>query len=184
MIPADFEAEALYAPDAWFVHDVLEIDVEAGRVVGVIDTTRLGALVEAQRPHPGHHKHLPGAVAIQVTGTLGNLHAVYVLGLRPSQGWVGYGTHVREARFRRMGTIGPPVEAELQATRARRRAERRVRDRVHRPQGPDDAVRGPREHHAVPRRAGSRRRSVRGRAGGAGEASDVQSQLEALGYVD
>lgn len=119
MIPHDFEAEALYAPEAWFVHDVLEIDVDGGRVVGLIDTTRLGALVDAQRTHPGHHKHLPGAVAIQVTGTLGNLHAVYALGLRPSQGWVGYGTHVREARFRRMGAVGPPVVAELRATRAR-----------------------------------------------------------------
>lgn len=119
MIPPDFEAEALYAPDAWFVHEVLEIDAEGHRVVGLIDTTRLGVLVEAQRELPGHRKHLPGAVAIQVTGTLGNLHAVYVLGLRPSQGWVGYGTHVRDARFRRMGHIGPPIVAALHATRAR-----------------------------------------------------------------
>ena len=119
MIPADFPAEALYAPSAWFVHDVLEIDVDGGRVVGLIDTTRLGDLVEAQRATPGHRKHLPGAVAIQVTGTLGNLHAVYVLGLRPSQGWVGYGTHVRQARFPRMGHIGPPIVATLLATRTR-----------------------------------------------------------------
>lgn len=112
-IPEDFAAESLYHPSWWCVHDVLEIDREAGRVVALIDTTRLGDLVEAQRPWPGHERHLPGAVAIQVTGTLGNLHAVYVLGLKCSEGWVGYGTHVKEARFRRIGRIGPPVRAEL-----------------------------------------------------------------------
>lgn len=119
MIPGDFEREALYAPSAWFVHDVLELDREAHRVVALVDTTRLGALVDAQRPHPGHAPHLPGAVAIQVTGTLGNLHAVYVMGLRPTEGWVGYGTHVRDGRFRRMGTIGPPVIATAECTRRR-----------------------------------------------------------------
>jgi hypothetical protein len=117
--PEDFEQESLYAPSHWYVHDVLEIDPEARRVVGLIDTTRLGELVTAQRPWPGHEPHLPGAIAIQVTGTLGNLHAVYVLGLRPTQGWVGYGTHVNRARFWRMGLIGPPILAIATAQRAR-----------------------------------------------------------------
>lgn len=118
-IPQDFEQECLYSPSHWYVHDVLEIDTEAHRVVEVVDTTRLGDLVAAQRPWPGHEPHLPGAVAIQVTGTLGNLHAVYVLGLRPTQGWVGFGTHVNRARFWRMGLIGPPVLAIAIAQRRR-----------------------------------------------------------------
>jgi hypothetical protein len=118
-IPFDFEQESLYLPSHWYVHDVIEIDREAQRVVGVVDTTRLGDLVAAQRPWPGHQPHLPGAVAIQVTGTLGNLHAVYVLGLRPTQGWVGYGTHVNRARFWRMGLIGPPILAIATAQRSR-----------------------------------------------------------------
>lgn len=118
-IPDDFPAECLYAPDHWFVHDVLKIDPETHEVVGVIDTTRLGSLVDAQQPWPGHVPHLPGAIAIHVTGTLGNLHAVYAMGLRPSQGWVGFGTHVKSARFRKIGTIGPPVIASAVAHRRR-----------------------------------------------------------------
>lgn len=116
-IPEDFAAESLYAPEAWFVHDVLELD--ADRVVALVDTTRLGPLVQAQRPWPGHARHFPGAVAIQVTGTLGQLHAIYGMGLRASEGWVGFGTHIHRARFPGMGEIGPPVQAALQATRKR-----------------------------------------------------------------
>lgn len=55
-----------------------------------------------------------------MTGTLGNLHAVYVLDLRPSQGWTGFGTHMSAARFPALGTIGPPLLAEVHATRVRR----------------------------------------------------------------
>lgn len=118
-IPDDFEQQSLYRKEAWYIHDVLEIDREGSRVVALIDTTKLGALAEAQNPWPGHEPHLPGAVAIQVTGTLGNLHAVYVLDLRLSDGWVGYGTHVHKARFGRLATLGPPVIASLTATRKR-----------------------------------------------------------------
>jgi hypothetical protein len=118
-IPDDFERECLYAPSQWYVHDVLKIDRDNHEVVAVLDTTRIGALVEAQQPHAGHPPHVPGAVAIQLTGTLGNLHAVYVLGLRPSAGWVGYGTHVKNARFHRMGRIGPPLVATSVATKRR-----------------------------------------------------------------
>lgn len=118
--PDDFERESLYTPDQWYVHDVLEIDPEAGRVVGVVDTTRLGPVREAQKPWAGHTPHVPGAVIVQATGTLGNLHAVYVLGLRMSDGWVGYGTHIHSARFLGMGAIGPALKVSLQATRVRR----------------------------------------------------------------
>lgn len=118
-LPDDFADESLYTPDAWYVHDLLELDRDAGRLVAGIDTTRLGPLVDAQRRWPGHDKHFPGAIAIQVTGTLGQLHAVYVMDLRPTRGWVGFGTHIKSARFPRMGRIGPPVEAELVATRTR-----------------------------------------------------------------
>jgi len=117
--PDDFESECLYARPHWYLHDVLEIDREAHRVVGWLDTARIGALVDAQIAWPGHEKHLPGAVAIQMTGTLANLHAVYCMDLRPSQGWVGYGTHIKSGRFPRLGRIGPPVIATAEATRRR-----------------------------------------------------------------
>lgn len=119
-LPPDFASESLYAPSHWFVHDLVALDREAQRVVGYTDTTRLGPLVDAQIVRPGHPKHVPGAVAIQMTGTLGNLHAAYLLGLRPSEGWAGYGTHIKKASFRRMATIGPPVFATCECTRHRR----------------------------------------------------------------
>lgn len=119
-IPDDFIHECLYAPEAWFVHDLLEVDQEASRVRALVDTTRLGPLVDAQRAWPGHDRHFPGAIAIQVTGTLGQLHAVYCMGLRATEGWVGFGTHVKKARFPSMGKIGPPAIVEALSTRQRR----------------------------------------------------------------
>ncbi|MEZ4321017.1 MAG: hypothetical protein R3F61_26295 [Myxococcota bacterium] len=110
-LPPDFAEECLYRPEAWFLHDV-RLEPEHSRIVGICDTTRLGPLVDAQRTWPGHPKHLPGAVVIQITGTLGQLYAGYVLDMRATDGWVGFGTHIHHARFRKLGEIGPPVECE------------------------------------------------------------------------
>lgn len=119
-LPEDFTAECLYGPDQQYVHDLLEVDREAGRVVGQVDTTRLGPLVDAQRVRPNHPQHVPGAIMVQITGTLGNLHAVYVLDLRPTEGWTGFGVHMKEARFPSIGRIGPPMRVELETLRMRR----------------------------------------------------------------
>jgi hypothetical protein len=118
-LPDDFAAESMYDAEQWFIHDLLEVDREGGRLVGSLDTTRIGPLVTAQRPWPGHERHLPGAVAVQMTATLGQLHAIYVLDLRATEGWVGFGTHIHKARFPQMGRIGPPVRAEVRSTRVR-----------------------------------------------------------------
>lgn len=117
--PADFASECLYAPSHWFVHELTTLDRAAGRVVGEIDTTQLGGYDAAQRLVGAHEAHVPGAVMIQVTGTLGNLHATYVLGLKVSEGWVGYGTHVKEAKFKRLARIGPRVIASLSEQKRR-----------------------------------------------------------------
>ncbi len=118
-LPPDFAAEALYEPSSWFVHELLRVDGHARCIEARMDTTRLGTLVDDQRLVAGHDKHLPAAVAIQATGTLGQLYAVYALGLRPSLGWAGYGTHIHDARFPRMGRIGPPVHLFGEAERQR-----------------------------------------------------------------
>jgi hypothetical protein len=117
-LPSDYATEAMYAPEAWFVHD-LDVFADENRIVGHIDTNKLGTLAAAQRVWPQHPQHFPGAVAIQVTGVLGQLYAVYVLDLRATQGWVGFGTHIKTARFASMGVIGPPVRAHLEATSVR-----------------------------------------------------------------
>lgn len=118
-IPEDFEREALYTPDAWFFHELLELDPEAGKVVVRVDTTDLGHFVRAQRLIGGHPKHVPGAVMIQLTGTLGQLQATYCKGLRPSEGWIGFGTVIKKARFLKLGEIGPPVIATATLLKAR-----------------------------------------------------------------
>ncbi len=116
--------ECLYHPEAWFLSRA-EVDGDEKRVVGTMDTTRLGLLVDAQRVLPGHPKHVPGAVMIQATGTLGQIWAIAGLGLRPSLGWSGFGTRIHDARFVRLGRIGPPVTATL-----RDLGHRRLRDTV------------------------------------------------------
>ena len=107
----------MYAKEAWFVHDLLTVTPEL--ITATTDTTKLGPMVDAQRPWPGHPKHLPGAVAIQITGTLGILHAVYGLNKRSTEGWVGFGTHIHTATFKGMGIIGPPVNLRGEITRVR-----------------------------------------------------------------
>jgi hypothetical protein len=123
-IPPDFVDECLYDPAAWFLVDA-DVFPDEGRVVGICDTTRIGFFVDAQRTWPGHDKHLPGAVAVQLTGTLGQLMSTYVVGLRATEGWVGFGTHIHEARFSRIGRIGPSVTCE-----ARLLSKRRFRETV------------------------------------------------------
>lgn len=110
-LPEDFAAEAMYLPHGWFLNDLVAVDAPGRKVVATMDTTALGFLVDAQREVSGHELHVPAAVIIQATGTLGQLYAVYALGLRATEGWHGYGTHIKAARFGRMGRIGPPITA-------------------------------------------------------------------------
>lgn len=46
---------------------------------------------------------------IHATGIMGFAHAYFILGMRHADGWIGYGTHIHNARFRKMGTIGEPI---------------------------------------------------------------------------
>lgn len=115
-----FIASSLYAPEHWYLHELLEIDHETHRVRALMDTTRLGALVDAQRTESGHALHVPAACVIQATGVLGNIHAREVLGLLAEDGWFGYGTRITQARFHTMGRIGPAVIATCSVTKRRR----------------------------------------------------------------
>ena len=116
----EFEAESLYAREQWYIHELVEVDAEG--VVGVCATERLAEspLVRAQKAWPAQPRHVPGMVMIQITGTLGNLHAVFGLGLRMSEGWVGFGTNIHEARFKGMARIGPPLRCALSVERSRK----------------------------------------------------------------
>ena len=115
----NYAQESMYTREAWFIDEVLEVNADAQRVVGLLHTEHLKTLVEQQRVWPGHPKHFPGAVAIQMTATLGQLYAIYVLGLRATEGWVGFGTHIKKAKFGALGEIGPVVRAQATCIRAR-----------------------------------------------------------------
>lgn len=116
-MPPDFAEHCLYARRSWFVDDVIHLDPEDDRIVALMRTTDLGAIVDDQIVKPGHPKHVPGAAMVQATATLGMLHAVYVMGLR---GWAGFGTHIKEARFGGIGVVGPDVILNAEATRRRK----------------------------------------------------------------
>lgn len=118
-ILAAFAPESLYTPDQWYVHDILEHDQD--RVIGICDTSRLAdhPLVLAQRPWPAQPKHVPGVIMVQITGTLGNFHAVMCLGLKMTEGWAGFGTNILDAKFRGLGRIGPVMRCELKVEESR-----------------------------------------------------------------
>ncbi|MFT5459828.1 MAG: hypothetical protein ACI9K2_006343, partial [Myxococcota bacterium] len=66
-LPDDFHEQSLYHSDRWYLHELIELDPEAGLVVAVMDTERLTDWVADQRPWPGHPGHVPGAVVVQAT---------------------------------------------------------------------------------------------------------------------
>ena len=56
---------------------------------------------------------------VHATGMLGFVHAYHLLGLRHHEGWIGYGTHLHSAVFRKLVEPGAPIDATCVATRTR-----------------------------------------------------------------
>lgn len=133
-LPAPFEAEAErfwrtmpYDPEAFLVDEVLEVDAAAGVVRARMDTTRRMPLVELQRGDPSvHPRHVPGPVLVLVTGNLGLVHAYCQHGVRFDEGWIGFGSRIHRADFKRLALIGPPLELVSKVTRARIQPDRHV----------------------------------------------------------
>lgn len=125
--PEDFLDELLYEPSAFMLDRLLELDPERGLVRCRMATDPPDPFTAAQRPDPVRHPaHVAGAAIIQATGSLGFVHAYYILGLRQRDGWAGYGTHIHKAVFRKLVTPGTPIEATCVATRVRKGEDRRV----------------------------------------------------------
>jgi len=84
-------------------------------------------LTDRQRAHPERHpRHVAGAALIHATGMLGFVHAYYLMGLRHAAGWIGYGTHIHGATFRKLVPPGTPIECSCTATRIRSGKKRHV----------------------------------------------------------
>ncbi len=115
-----FIADCPYDAGALLIDDIVRVDRDASTVVATMATHADLPITRDQRVHPERHpRHVSGGLMIHATGILGFAHAYYVLDLRHGDGWSGYGTHIHEGRFRKMGKIGPPLALTCTATSVR-----------------------------------------------------------------
>lgn len=123
-IPGPFEQEFLddmpYEPGLLSFDRLLEVDKEASKIRVSWKTRLDDPITAAQRNHPLRHPpHVSGALMVHATGMLGFVHAYYVLGLRHRDGWIGYGTHMKNAVFRKLVPPGETIECSGWAMRSR-----------------------------------------------------------------
>ncbi|HUE39423.1 MAG TPA: hypothetical protein VMR29_07955 [Candidatus Binatia bacterium] len=108
----------LYSREAYLVDDVLRID--EGEIEARMETTRLLPIGRFQVGDPRvHPRHVSAPDLLLLTGNLGCLHAYFLHGCRWDEGWVGFGNRIHRADFRRLVTIGPPLELRSKETRVR-----------------------------------------------------------------
>jgi hypothetical protein len=116
-----FVADCPYGPGGLLLDDIVEIDRTNGRVVARMPTHDELPLTREQRAHPTRHpRHVSGGLMVHMTGMVGFVHAYYVLGLKHTEGWIGYGGRIHSARFKALARPGEPMMLECQATQVRR----------------------------------------------------------------
>jgi len=116
----------LYTADAFFVDAVTRVDRETRSLGAILDTTRPLPFAGCQRASEIHPAHVSAAELLMATGGLGCLHAFLFHGCRWDEGWAGFGNRIHRADFRRLATLGPPIELESTETRTRVGARRIV----------------------------------------------------------
>jgi 3-hydroxymyristoyl/3-hydroxydecanoyl-(acyl carrier protein) dehydratase len=116
-----FVADCPYGPGGLLLDEILEIDAPNNLVRARMPTHDDLPLTREQRAHPVRHpQHVSGGLMVHMTGMMGFVHSYYVLGLRHSDGWVGYGAKIYSARFRALARPGEPLVLECKATQVRR----------------------------------------------------------------
>lgn len=128
-VPFDpsFLADLPYDPEVLLFDALLEINRDESRVVCRMPTVESLPFTRSQRAHPKRHpRHVAGAVLIHATGMLGCIHAYHVMGLRHGEGWIGYGTHIHSAAFRKLVPPGEPIVATCTAMKIRSGRTRHV----------------------------------------------------------
>lgn len=124
---AAFLADLPYDPAVLLFDRLEEVSPGEQRVRCRMPTTGAIPFTVAQRADPVRHpRHVSGAALVHATGMLGFVHAYFVLGLRHRDGWIGYGTNIHEAKFRKLAEPGAPIDATCVATRIRKGASRYV----------------------------------------------------------
>jgi len=117
----DFVADCPYGPGGLLIDEILEIDAAANFVRVRMPTHEDLPLTREQRAHPVRHpRHVSGGLMVHMTGMVGFVHSYYVLGLRHSDGWVGYGAKIYSARFHALARPGEPLILEGKAKQVRK----------------------------------------------------------------
>lgn len=124
-LPAPFSPEFLadmpYEPAVLFFDRLEELDRTASRVVCRMPTDQPMPFTDNQRVHKVKHpKHINGALMIQLTGNLGFIHAYHLENMRHEDGWIGFGTHIRNAVFRKLVGPGEPMICSCTQVKVRR----------------------------------------------------------------
>jgi hypothetical protein len=108
-----------YREEAFLVDEVVKIDPAARAIEARMDTTRDLPLTRQQRVDPGHPAHVNAGELLQVTGSLGCLHAWFFHGCRWEEGWAAFGSRIHRADFKNLARLGPPLRLESRETRTR-----------------------------------------------------------------
>lgn len=110
----------LYREEAFLIDEIIVLDREAFEIRALLDTENAALpFAQAQRTSAHHPAHVSGAELVMVTGSLGCLHAWFFHGVRWDEGWSGFGNRIHRADFKRLATIGPPIELQSRETRKR-----------------------------------------------------------------
>ena len=121
-LPAEFVEECFYQPEGLLIDEILEVNTEESLVRVRMPTHDDLPLTRLQRVHPTRHpRHVSGGLIVHMTGVAGMAHAFFIMGLRHSDGWVGYGGAIHKGRFKKLATPGAPIEISCRATKVRRR---------------------------------------------------------------
>jgi 3-hydroxymyristoyl/3-hydroxydecanoyl-(acyl carrier protein) dehydratase len=109
-----------YDPEVLLFDALLDLDRDQKMITCRMPTSETLPLTRSQRVDPVlHPRHVSGGLLVHATGMLGFVHAYFVLGLRHREGWVGYGTHIHQATFRKLVSPGAPIIATCKATKVR-----------------------------------------------------------------
>jgi 3-hydroxymyristoyl/3-hydroxydecanoyl-(acyl carrier protein) dehydratase len=118
---SEFLADMPYEPSVLFFDQIVELDRDNSRVTCSMPTVQPMPFTDHQRVHPVRHpKHVSGALMIQLTGNLGFVHAYHLENLRHGDGWIGFGTHIRNAVYRKLVQPGTPMLCTVTQAKVRR----------------------------------------------------------------
>lgn len=124
----DLIATMPYTPQGLLIDELLSVDAEAGELrARMLAGPRPLPFLAEQRNHAViHPPHVPAGVLVHLTGMMGLLHAWYVMELRFTDGWIGYGTRIHRADFKRLVSVDEPLELRVTETARRGRGPRRI----------------------------------------------------------